>query len=147
MHKKKRLSDTKIDASTSLQLTEYPVPSNMFSFRKTQTEMVLRNRIFYSSSTGNWNIPMKKTPRRRITVMSSLNDISTNQLGNRVVVRRVGFWIGILSPAMRRGIGSRNWVLDCVAKLHWLAGLYDNPMPTLFRAPIAGLKLPALESG
>jgi hypothetical protein len=30
---------------------------------------------------------MKETPRRRITVTSSSNEISTDQLGNRVVVR------------------------------------------------------------
>ncbi len=29
-----------------------------------------------------------------------------------------------------------------MAKLHRLAGRYDNPMPTWFLAPIAGLKLP-----
>jgi hypothetical protein len=29
---------------------------------------------------------MKKTPRRSITVMSSLNEISTDQLGNRMVL-------------------------------------------------------------
>jgi hypothetical protein len=31
---------------------------------------------------------MKETPRRRITVTSSLNEISKDQMGNRVVVRR-----------------------------------------------------------
>jgi hypothetical protein len=31
---------------------------------------------------------MKETPRRRITVTSSLNEISTDQLGNRVGARR-----------------------------------------------------------
>ncbi len=30
---------------------------------------------------------MSETPRRRITVRSSLNEISTDQLGNRSVVR------------------------------------------------------------
>jgi hypothetical protein len=30
---------------------------------------------------------MKKTPRRRITVKASLNEISTDQLENRAVVR------------------------------------------------------------
>jgi hypothetical protein len=53
-------------------------------------------------------------------------------------------WVGILSPAMGRGIDSRNRVWNWVAKLHWLAGRYDNPMPTWFLVPIAGLKLPAL---
>ncbi len=33
---------------------------------------------------------MKKTPRRRITVTSSLNEIFTDQLGNRVVKREGG---------------------------------------------------------
>jgi hypothetical protein len=33
---------------------------------------------------------MKKTPRRRIMVTSSLNKISKDQLGNRVVVRGGG---------------------------------------------------------
>jgi hypothetical protein len=32
---------------------------------------------------------MKETPRRRITVTSSVNEISTDQLGNRVV----GEWV------------------------------------------------------
>ncbi len=35
-----------------------------------------------------------------------------------------------LSPAMGRGIDSRNQVWNCVAKLHRLAGRNDNPMPT-----------------
>ncbi len=44
---------------------------------------------------------------------------------------------------MGRGIDSRNRVSrNWVAKLHRLAGRYDNPMPTWFLAPIAGLKLP-----
>ncbi len=47
-----------------------------------------------------------------------------------------------LSPAMGRGIDSRNRVWNWVAKLHRLAGRYDNPMPTWFLAPMAGLKLP-----
>ncbi len=50
--------------------------------------------------------------------------------------------VGILSPAMGRGIDSRNRVWNWVAKLHRLAGRYDNPRPTWFLAPIAGLKLP-----
>jgi hypothetical protein len=33
---------------------------------------------------------MKETPSRRITVTSSLEELSTNQLGNRVVVRGGG---------------------------------------------------------
>ncbi len=48
-----------------------------------------------------------------------------------------------LCPAIgRRGIDSRNRVWNWVAKLHRLAGRYDNPMPTWFLARIAGLKLP-----
>jgi hypothetical protein len=43
---------------------------------------------------------------------------------------------------MGRGIDSRNRVWNRVAKLHRLAARYDNPMPTWFLAPIAGLKLP-----
>jgi hypothetical protein len=54
---------------------------------------------------------------------------------------RVGNW----SPAMGRGTDSRNRVWNWVAKLHRLAGRYDNPMPTWFLAPIAGLKLSTLE--
>ncbi len=49
-----------------------------------------------------------------------------------------------LSPAMRRGINSRNRVWNWVAKLHRLGGRYDNPMPIWFLAPIGGLKLPKL---
>ncbi len=41
-------------------------------------------------------------------------------------------------------IDSRNRVWNWVAKIHRLAGRYDNPMPTWFLAPIAGLKLPTL---
>jgi hypothetical protein len=47
-----------------------------------------------------------------------------------------------LSPAMGQGIDSRNRVWNWAAKLHRLTGRYDNPMPTWFLAPIAGLKLP-----
>ncbi len=39
---------------------------------------------------------------------------------------------------------SRNRVWNWVAKLHRLAGRYDNPMPIWFLTPIAGLKLPSL---
>ncbi len=39
-------------------------------------------------------------------------------------------------------IDSRNRVWNWVAKLHRLAGRYDNHMPNWFLAPIAGLKLP-----
>jgi hypothetical protein len=46
---------------------------------------------------------------------------------------------------MGRGIDSRNRVWNWVAKLHRLASRYDNPMPTWFLAPIAGLKLPTLQ--
>jgi hypothetical protein len=69
-------------------------------------------------------------------------------LGPAPPLSTAGFCVGILSPAMWRGIDSRNWVLDCVAKLHRLAGLYAiaQPYATWFIAPIAGLKLPALES-
>ncbi len=45
---------------------------------------------------------------------------------------------------MGRGIDSRNRVLNWVAKLHRLAGRYDNPMPTWFLVPIGGLKLPSM---
>jgi hypothetical protein len=38
---------------------------------------------------------VKETPRRRITVTSSLNEISMDQLGKRVAVRRGG----IIPPA------------------------------------------------
>ncbi len=53
-------------------------------------------------------------------------------------------WDENLSLAMGRGINSRNRVWNWVAKLHRLSGRYDNPMPTWFLAPIAGLKLPTL---
>jgi len=46
-----------------------------------------------------------------------------------------------LSTALGRGIGSRNRVWNWVAELHRLVGRYDNPMPTCFLAPIAGLKV------
>jgi hypothetical protein len=44
-----------------------------------------------------------------------------------------------LSPNMGLGINSRNRVWNWVAKLHRLAGWYNNPMPTRFLA-IPGLK-------
>jgi hypothetical protein len=47
-----------------------------------------------------------------------------------------------LSPAMGRGIDSRNRVWNWVAKLHRLAGRYNKPIPTWFLVPIEGLKLP-----
>ncbi len=56
-----------------------------------------------------------------------------------------------LSFAMGRGINSRNRVWNLVAKLHRLAGQYDNPMPNWFLilTPIAGvprrLYFPALQ--
>jgi hypothetical protein len=43
-----------------------------------------------------------------------------------------------ISPGTESGIE--------VAKLHRLAGRYDNPMPTWFLAPVAGLKLPTLNT-
>ena len=39
----------------------------------------------------------------------------------------------------------RNRIWNWVAKLHRLAGRYDNPMPIWFLAPIVGLKLPTQE--
>jgi hypothetical protein len=42
-----------------------------------------------------------------------------------------------LSPAIGRGISSKNRVWNWVGKLHRLAGRYDNPMPTWFLAPIS----------
>jgi hypothetical protein len=41
---------------------------------------------------------MKETPRRRITVTSSLNEIPTDQLGNRVRVRGVKGYSGRPPP-------------------------------------------------
>ncbi len=52
--------------------------------------------------------------------------------------------VGNLSPTMGRGIDSRNRVWNGVAKLHRLAGRYDNPMPPWYLVPIAGLKLSRL---
>jgi hypothetical protein len=74
------------------------------------------------------------------TCLKILFDIKINSplpTGNRVEN---------LSPAMGRGIDSRNRVWNWVAKLYRLAGRYDNPMPTWFLAPIAGLKLPSQKS-
>ncbi len=41
--------------------------------------------LFSSNSLSQ--IPSKETPRKRMTVTSSLNEISTDQLRNRLVVR------------------------------------------------------------
>jgi hypothetical protein len=54
------------------------------------------------------------------------------------------FTVENLRPAMGWGIDSRNRAWDWVAKLHRLLGRYDNPMPTWFLVPIAGLKLQTL---
>ncbi len=53
--------------------------------------------------------------------------------------------VWFLSPAIGTDSGNRVW--NWVAKLHRLAGRYDNPLPTRFLAPIAGLKLPAQRTG
>ncbi len=51
---------------------------------------------------------------------------SVCETGQRKIVR-----VRNLSPALGRGIDSRNRVWNWVAKLHYrLAGRYDNPMPT-----------------
>jgi hypothetical protein len=59
--------------------------------------------LFSCRRAGN----MKETPRRRRTVTSSLNELSTDQLGNKKRVRRevlsrpppplsvAGFWVDI----------------------------------------------------
>ncbi len=49
-----------------------------------------------------------------------------NRLGTRLSYRPAR--VENLSPAMGRGIDSRNQVWNWVAKLHRLAGRYDNPM-------------------
>ncbi len=51
-----------------------------------------------------------------------------------------------LSPAVGRGIDSRNRVWHWVDKLNRLAGRYDNPMPTWFLTHKVGLKLQDQES-
>ncbi len=48
------------------------------------------------------------------------------------------------SRDLGRGIDSRNRVWNWLAMLHRMAGWYDNPMPTWFLVPIAGLKLQTL---
>ncbi len=57
--------------------------------------------------------------------------------------RGEGTRVGNLSPAMGRGIDSRNRVWNWVAKLHGLAARYENPMSTWFLTPIAGHNLPS----
>ncbi len=52
---------------------------------------------------------------------------------------KTGNWVENLSPAMGRGIDSRNRVWNWIAKLHKLASRYDKTKPTWFLAPIAGL--------
>jgi hypothetical protein len=63
-----------------------------------------------------------------------------NRIGIELSYRSAS--VGNLSPAMGRGIDSRNRVWNGVAKLHRLSGRYDNPMPTWFLAPVAVPKLP-----
>ncbi len=59
----------------------------------TQPGLLPQKQIFFASSlfflTVNHTY-YEETPRTRITVTSSLNEISTDQLGNRVVLRGLG---------------------------------------------------------
>ncbi len=90
---------------------------------------------------GNWFLrnAWSRKSRVRLPFNMALIDIFWS-------VRRTSRkdWVENLSPALGRGIDSRNRVWNWVAKLHRLAGRYNNPMPTWFLAPIAGLKLPTL---
>ncbi len=56
-----------------------------------------------------------------------------------------------LSRKLKSRYGARNRFrepsLELVAKQHRLAGQYDNPVPTWFLDPIAGLMLPTLSGG
>ncbi len=67
-----------------------------------------------------------------------------NIIGRTVAHVFLSYRVGNLSPTMGRGMDSRNRAWNWVAKLHRLAGLYYNPMPTGFLAPTAGPKLPTL---
>ncbi len=70
-------------------------------------------------------------------VVIDINELNTGMLSYFKEITRVYK----LSPALGRGIDSRNRVWNWVAKIHRLAGRYDNPMSTWFLAPIAGFKL------
>jgi hypothetical protein len=77
-------------------------------------------------------------------ITSSLNEISTDQLENSVVVRGAG---GVIPPARFRARIFK--VLRSPrtnsASICSLAGRYDNPIPTRFLAPLDCLKIPALD--
>ncbi len=50
-------------------------------------------------------------------------------------------WVENLSPAMGQGIDSMNRVWNWVAKLHRLAGRYNNPPANLVPSPHSGTKV------
>ncbi len=56
--------------------------------------------------------------------------LHTHALGQVGTVQGAVDWVENLSPAMGRGINSRNRVWHLLAKLRRLAGRYDNPMLT-----------------
>jgi hypothetical protein len=61
----------------------------------------------------------KETPGRRTTVTSSLNEISTNQLGNRVVVRGEGVTPFAPTPPLSTA-GFRVYIYRRGAILAWI---------------------------
>ncbi len=111
----------------------------------------------FSAIVGNWiRTPGNGSDPEEINMPSTMKgdpDLATglSPLGGTITFHKC-WWSGHqdfyqaraenLSPAMGQGINSRNRVLNWVVKLHRLAGQYDNPMPTWFLAPVAGLKLP-----
>ncbi len=122
------------------QLPCYRLPCFQLQITIFQTESLLQHSDFsrfeivklpfMSFYYNRWRCPVLETESDRRQRQSAKGEnIWTEYLPDQ-------------SPAMGLGINSRNRVWNWVAKLHRLAGRYDNPMPTWFLAPIAGLKLP-----
>jgi hypothetical protein len=111
-----------------------------FLYTKT-TEAVRLNGRFQMQEGKNWILPKEMNANRS----PNFKPFRSPRIDSKEPIPPgCVSWDENLSPAMGRGIDSRNRVWNWVAKLHRLAGRYDNPMPTWFLAPIAGLRLPSL---
>ncbi len=105
----------------------------------------LENNVLSSlhKSSRNWARICKHL---RSPEIDSKESIPPTYVAWRNRFLEIASWVENLSPAMGRGIDFRNKFWNWVANLHRLAGRCDNPMPTWFLTPIAGLKLPIMSS-
>ncbi len=90
--------------------------------------------------TEEWHVSVDKI----LSMMGTLNKISI--LKPLVQLILIAISSCILSRKLKSHYGARNRFqepsLELSSQATWLAGRYDNPMPTWFLVPIAGLKLP-----